>query len=786
MTIPRASFEDLVRRHASAVFRTAARLLPAADAEDVTQMVFARVWEGKVAVGPEPAPGLCWLAGRLALNHLRGSRNRRRHEEAHAMATTADRNTQAALSPDEHLALDTALGSLPPDLHAAVVLRFHEDMTFQGIAHVLACAESTAHERVQRGLDRLRQLLTRAGFAAVGLRLDAVLPRVAAVSPTPTSALQAQLLALPDTAVAGAATAKTSAGAWVFASGMIGALLVGATAFFGRTPTPSPAPSIAVSAVPTTATGERAAPEASVRVALPATATEPASAAPSLGDEPQGHIIGNVFDASTGQPLVDCTVNASSWARGQKGRPFVIKAKTDATGRYALDLPVSERRKEAYGVWVSLPDYVHYSAGTLMVVADQTLALRIPLRRWAIDTPGEWTMEVAVTDPLGQPVQGALVLVQRRRNDPGEGHAKEANATTDASGRATLRGTHHGEKIVRVSLPKSDLANAWRELSLTTSGPHTLEVRLERGVALAGTLRAAADGAPLPKVYLRATQDDEEAGWAQTDAEGRFSFGGLNTRPTEVFLQAEGWSPFCARGLMPGSEAIELAAKAAIDPTPRGLFEGELHGTATDAATREPVSLSIWDVDADWLRPAVADWRADVLDEVLNPRPVQRAVSGKPRDPAPDFHVTSLREGRYALIVRQRGYAPAIAGPFEVGPGRLHAGIDVRLQRGGTVIGSVRETGGGLLRDALFWVTAASDPLAEARSAAASLEGGDRYAGYRYHRKPDTEGRFSIEHLPSGIALRAVAAHATAGVAVSAPFVLEEDGRQAIELRLSR
>ena len=79
MTIPRAQFEDLVRRHAAAVYRTATRLLPAADAEDVTQQVFARAWEGKAALEPDPAASLCWLAGRLALNHLRSARTRRRN-----------------------------------------------------------------------------------------------------------------------------------------------------------------------------------------------------------------------------------------------------------------------------------------------------------------------------------------------------------------------------------------------------------------------------------------------------------------------------------------------------------------------------------------------------------------------------------------------------------------------------------------------------------------------------------------------------------------------------------
>lgn len=785
MTIPRAQFEDLVRRHAAAVYRTATRLLSAADAEDVTQQVFARAWEGKAALEPDPAASLCWLAGRLALNHLRSARTRRRNEEARAMQTPDQIPGHDPITTDEHHALARALASLPPDLHTAVVLRFHDDMTFEGIAHALACAESTAHERVRRGIERLRQLLARAGFAALGLRLDAVLPRTAPATPAPPTTLEAQLLALPDLALAGAATTKSLAGVLTLATAVVGAFAVGAVAFFMRGPDSTaamvtPAASLATLTDPTIdrePTRHLVATDQDVRAPI---AQDPAHA-----DEPYGRITGNVFDAASGNPMAYCVVHATSWARGQKGRPFVIDTKSDATGRYVLELPVSARGKEAYSVWVNVSDHVHFASDKTMVLADQTIELRIPLRRWAIDTPGEWQMDVAVSDPDGAPLADAQVVVHRRRPDADAGQPDEATATTDASGRATLRGTHHGEKILRVTKPKSGFAPAWRDLAITSSGPHALGIRLEAGLPLAGALRAAVDGAPIPKTYLRATQDEEDVGWASTDAEGRFRFEGLSSRPTDIVLYADGWSPFRAVGLMPGSEAVELLAKDAIDPTPRGLFDGELHGTAVDAATGAPVPLGVWDVDPSWLTPGV-DWHRAVLDEALNPRPVQRSVSGRPRDPAPDFHVTGLRTGRYALVVDHRDYAPAIAGPFEVGPGQLRAGIDVRLHRGGTVRGAVRGVDGTQLSDALFWVTADADPLPEARGTAESLAGGDRYASHRYHRKPDDARVFTVERLPAGISLRAVAAHATLGVAVSAPFVLREGGDLRVDLRLER
>jgi hypothetical protein len=164
---------------------------------------------------------------------------------------------------------------------------------------------------------------------------------------------------------------------------------------------------------------------------------------------------------------------------------------------------------------------------------------------------------------------------------------------------------------------------------------------------------------------------------------------------------------------------------------------------------------------------------------------VQRAAFGRPREPAPDFHATGLREGKYALIVRGKGYAPSIAGPFEVGPGRLVAGIDVRMHRGGRVHGTVRDAAGNPVAKALFWITPEADPLAQAHAAAKSLASGERYADYRYERADDA-GRFQRDRLPPGVPLRAVAAHADGGVAVSAPFVLRDGGSEDVELRLVR
>lgn len=70
-----------------------------------------------------------------------------------------------ATAPDPAADLDAAeawrlCGDLPPAQRAAVVLRFHDDLSFAEIGRVLDCAEATARSHVHRALATLRVRLT--------------------------------------------------------------------------------------------------------------------------------------------------------------------------------------------------------------------------------------------------------------------------------------------------------------------------------------------------------------------------------------------------------------------------------------------------------------------------------------------------------------------------------------------------------------------------------------------------------------------------------------------------
>lgn len=787
MTLTRAEFESLVRREHAAVYRTAARLLPAADAEDVTQQVFVRVLEGKVRLGDDPALTLRWLAGRLALNTLRGARHRRTHERSAMQRDPrpdAEPAVGAAITAEERRALRAALDDLPPDLRAAVALRYQEDFTFEAIARALACSLSTAHDRVRRGLVRLQQALARAGFVALGNRLDRALRDLEA--PAVPAALQDQLLALSGKA----APAVAAASAWPIAL----LVLVGAGAAFAVAWMDVPkdgrdsAPPGATHGI-ARAREERSAAQDPAPVRRPVGPAAARGAGPSAGraaaeqeaTEPFATFTGNAYDAADGTPLAGARVSARSHARGSKGNEFRCETVTDASGRFTLTVPIDGAGRETYSLWVQADDYVpHVAPHTL--AARATVDVRAALRRWATDRRGEWQMEVSVHDDQGAPVPDALVTVHRRQRDRElrREQPREAAGKTDATGRVQLRGDHHGEKLVHVAVWRGRFAPAVRELAIEAPGPHALTVELAVGRVVAGVVRAAGSGAPVAALGMRVLQGGDEIGWAHTDAEGRFRFEGCGDGPVALAAHAPEWSPFTASGFAPGDETIELRVKRREDARAHGEHQGELHGTARDTATGEPVTLGAFEVDTHWIGEGGV---AELIEEVLNPRPVQRGAAAPLPAPSATFHVCGLAPGRYGVIARRRGYAPAWAGPFELGAKDLVSGIELALTRGGTVEGVVVDARGTPVARAVVWLTAREDAIGKVREVAEQLAGKDRYPRYTY-RECDAAGRFVVEHVPPGLVLRAVAADGSAGVAVGEPFTLRGGARHEVTLRL--
>lgn len=206
-----AAFELLVRRHGPAVLAACRRLLADAhDADDAFQAAFLVLARkaASVARGEALAGWLHRVACRVALR-LRADRARRdRLREPPGAIDQVPAPSPTESKPAELLrALDEELDRLPDRHRVAFVLCCLEGKTGEEAGRLLGCPPGTVSSRLARARERLRDRLTRRGFApaAVALALagDALaLPRL-----LPNPLVESVVRAAPAFAAPGRAAA---------------------------------------------------------------------------------------------------------------------------------------------------------------------------------------------------------------------------------------------------------------------------------------------------------------------------------------------------------------------------------------------------------------------------------------------------------------------------------------------------------------------------------------------------------------------------------------------------
>jgi RNA polymerase sigma-70 factor (ECF subfamily) len=160
---------EVYRRHGGAVFGLARRVLAnAAEAEDVTQEVFLRLWNEPARFDPSRGTLRSFL---LAQSHARSvdvirSQNSRRVREA-SEATKTARSEYHIESEAWDLAVahqvDQALASLPPEERRAIELAYFEGRTYVQVAQILNQPEGTVKSRIRNGMRRMRSALVESG-----------------------------------------------------------------------------------------------------------------------------------------------------------------------------------------------------------------------------------------------------------------------------------------------------------------------------------------------------------------------------------------------------------------------------------------------------------------------------------------------------------------------------------------------------------------------------------------------------------------------------------------------
>ncbi len=160
-----SAFEEIVRLYQRRVYGVALRIVRAHDvADDVTQEAFLRAWRSldRFELGRPFGPWVCRIAANLAVNHVRSPRAREEGlPDGHAETrTNAPGPLGALLDAEGATVLEKAMGQLPQEQRAVLVLRVVEELSYAEIAETLGISPGTVMSRLFRARERLAQALS--------------------------------------------------------------------------------------------------------------------------------------------------------------------------------------------------------------------------------------------------------------------------------------------------------------------------------------------------------------------------------------------------------------------------------------------------------------------------------------------------------------------------------------------------------------------------------------------------------------------------------------------------
>lgn len=791
-TLDPALFERVVREHHAQAFRAARRVArDEAAANDATAEVFRRVLEGRLDLAGARDLGrlLRCAAAREASMGLRSERARARREAEVAMQRNERERTKGDTPEARELAerLAQEVEQLPDELRHALALRFGEGLTFAEVGTALAISEPSAHGRVQRALEKLRERLGRLGFAAMLPELGEQLARLE--PPAVPQGLEARLLALRPAAFALSSLVLPALVLVAVASAAVVMLQggedeLGSVANAGETALESPREL-------------EPAGEGRVEVASEAAPLEtPQNADEKAQNLAPARLEGRVLD-TLGFAVNGAEVVASSVRREGKLALLGARTLTDRDGRFALELPVGMESGEEYHVNVHAGS-LHHDDGTVRANAGAELPWRtVQLREELLDVPGDWTLDVTVKDETGRPVPKAHVYVHKpASNGEATWLDRETGATCDERGFVRLAGKRVGPKVVRVEAREGGFAVLRERIEFTGPSALSREFRLARGTEIVARILdengapAAAKAVPATGwVQLYATESDPNE-WFEAhvvDPE-HVAISALAPVPHTLRFKSESYSSFTLHDVLPGGTPLELTLKPRWETRDIGTHDAEIHGSVFNAATGAPITLDVLDIcivnipdDSPALRDG--DWWP-LYDRMRIAQVAQFESDGAPRPPPHTFVNDGLPAGRYLVAVTVTGFAPTFAGPFELGPRDIVGPLEFALVAGEPVRGRVLENDGKPAGKAWIAIVGPGE-LSRAELAETDTElrktGGE---GFLYHEpaRAEANGSFVIERLPSGRNLRAVALHPEREPGPPVPF--EPGATMTLELRL--
>ena len=156
---------EVYRRHGGAVYGLARRVLnDPAEAEDVTQEVFLRLWNEPDRYDPGRGSLRSFLLAQSharAVDAVRSTSSRRQRESRDALRTA--RGTYDLQHEVWDLAMadqvGQAMGALPAEERRAIELAYFDGHTYREVARLLQQPEGTVKSRIRNGMRRMRAAL---------------------------------------------------------------------------------------------------------------------------------------------------------------------------------------------------------------------------------------------------------------------------------------------------------------------------------------------------------------------------------------------------------------------------------------------------------------------------------------------------------------------------------------------------------------------------------------------------------------------------------------------------
>jgi RNA polymerase sigma-70 factor, ECF subfamily len=160
------AFRLLVETHQARVIGTISKMLGSdAEAEDLAQQVFIRIWKSAPRYRPT-AKFTTWLF-RITRNLVFNELRRKRHfvENPEEVAEPAERverePDQVLLEGELQKAIQAAINQLPESQRMAIILRRYEDMSYEDIAKVMETTVPAVKSILFRARAELREKLAK-------------------------------------------------------------------------------------------------------------------------------------------------------------------------------------------------------------------------------------------------------------------------------------------------------------------------------------------------------------------------------------------------------------------------------------------------------------------------------------------------------------------------------------------------------------------------------------------------------------------------------------------------